>query len=316
MRLPDVEGWAIFARVVRTGSFSGAAAELGLSKATVSKSIARLEAQLGAHLILRTSRRLALTDIGRQSLVRAERMLAEAEAAESEATAQAATPRGRVKLTAPMQFGIEHVAPLLPELFAAYPDVTLDLHLTDEVLDLVGEGFDIAVRIAALADSSLRARRICAVHALLVGAPAYFAAHGRPAHPQDLLKHACLTYAYRSDPNRWRFVARDGAEVTVTPRGPLTANSGEAFLPLLRAGAGLAILPEFMIWKDVEAGLLEPVMCQWQILPLVALSLVMPPGGPRPARVSVVVDLLAKHLAAAPWARLLPPPEVSDAAPS
>lgn len=306
MPLPDFEAWAIFAKVVHTGSFSQAALDLGLSKATVSKAIARLEARLGAHLIQRTSRRLALTDIGRQSLVRAERMLGEAEAADLEASAQAATPRGKVRITAPVQFGIEHVAPLLPELFELYPEVTLDLHLSDQVVDLVGGGFDVAVRIATLADSTLRARRLCAIRHALVGAPSYFARHGTPVHPRDLAAHACLTYAYQADPNRWRFVSSQGEEIGVTPQGPLRANSGEAFLPLLRAGRGLAVLPEFMVWKDVEAGLLAPVMCGWLLAPL-SLNLVMPPGGPRPARVSVVIELLARHLAGAPWARMVPP---------
>jgi DNA-binding transcriptional LysR family regulator len=217
MRLPDFEAWAIFAKVIHAGSFSQAAVELGLSKATVSKAIARLETRLGAHLIQRTSRRLALTDIGRQSLIRAERMIAEAEAADLEASSQAASPRGRVRITAPVQFGNEHIAPLLPELFAAHPDVTLDLHLSDQVVDLVGEGFDLAVRIASLADSSLRARRLCAIHTVLVGAPAYFARHGRPEHPRDLLKHRCFTYAYQSDPNRWHFVSRSGEDAAVAP---------------------------------------------------------------------------------------------------
>lgn len=311
MPLPDFEAWALFAKVIQTGSFSKAAAELGLSKATVSKAITRLEERLGARLIQRTSRRIALTDIGRQGLVRAERMLTEAEAADMEATAQATTVRGRVRLTAPVQFGVEHVAPLLPELFATYPDVTVDLHLSDQTVDLVGEGFDLAVRITALADSSLRVRRLCDVRAVLVGAPSYLAAHGRPSHPRDLARHRCFAYAYQSDANRWRFVSPAGEEVAIVPEGPLRANSGEAFLPALRAGCGLAILPEFMIWPDVEAGRLEPVLCDWP-LPPVALNLVMPPGGPRPARVTAVIDLLARHLPAAPWARL-PPPEKARA---
>ena len=306
MPLPDFEAWAIFARVVQTGSFSQAAVELGLSKATVSKAVARLEARLGAHLIQRTSRRLALTDIGRQSIGRAERMVAEAEAADLEANAQAVTPRGRVRLTAPMQFGVEHVAPLLPELFELYPEVTIDLQLSDRVVDLVGEGFDLAVRIAALADSSLRARRLCAVRTLLVGAPTYFERRGVPTRPRDLAAQECLTYSYQSDPNRWHFVSATGESESVVPQGPLRANSGETFLPLLRAGRGLAILPEFLVWSDIAAGTLVPTMCDWTLAPG-ALSLVMPPGGPRPARVSVVIDLLARHLSAAPWARVLPP---------
>ena len=309
MQLPDFEAWAIFAKVARTGSFSRAAIELGVSKATVSKAVARLEARLGAHLVQRTSRRLALTDIGRQSVVRAERMVGEAEAADLEAHAQAVAPRGRVKLTAPIQFGVEHVAPLLPELFRLYPELTIDLELTDKVVDLVGEGFDLAVRIATLADSELRARRLCAVRMLLVGAPAYFERHGRPARPKDLVGHECLTYSYQSDPNRWHFVSADGETESVVPRGPLRANSGETFLPMLRAGHGLAILPEFFVWTDMEVGRLVPTMCDWTHAP-VSLNLVMPPGGPRPARVSVVIDLLARHLSAAPWAATIQTPAV------
>ena len=305
MSLPDFEAWAIFAKVVHAGSFSQAAAELGLSKATVSKAVTRLETRLGAHLIQRTSRRFALTDIGRQSVARAERMMSEAEAADHEATAQAIVPRGRVRLTAPVQFGIDHVTPLLPELFALYPEVTLDLHLSDAVVDLVGEGFDLAVRIAALADSTLRARRLCAVRTILVGAPAYFERRGIPVRPRDLALHDCFTYAYSPDPNRWHFTSSGGESETVMPHGPIRANSGEAFLPLLRAGCGLAILPEFIVWEDVEAGRLRPAMCDWRIAP-VSLNLVMPPGGPRPARVAVVIDLLSRHLSAAPWARPLP----------
>ena len=305
MRLPDFEAWAIFAKVVQTGSFSQAGTELGLSKATVSKAVARLEARLGAQLLQRTSRRVVLSDIGRLSLVRAERMLAEAEAADQEATSQSAQPRGRVRMTAPVQFGLEHIAPLLPELFRLYPELKLDLHLSDQLVDLVGEGFDIAVRIGKLADSSLRARRLCGMRTLLVAAPRYFETFGRPVHPQDLAQHRCLTYAYQSDPNRWRFTSPTGEDVSVVPQGPLRANSGEAFLPMLREGCGITVLPEFLIWKDIETGLIEPALCDWSIAPA-SLNLVMQPGGPRPTRVQVVVDLLARHLSSAPWARRLP----------
>lgn len=306
MRLPDLEAWAIFVKVVQLGSFSDAALELGISKATVSKALQRLEERLGARLIQRTSRRLAVTDIGRQSLLRAERMLAEAEGAESDATNQAAAPRGRVRLTAPVYFGVEHVAPLLPELFARYPDITLDLHLTDATVDLIGEGYDIAIRVANLADSSLRVRRLCAVRRILVGAPDYFAAHGTPEHPRDLATHACFIYMHDGEPARWRFTLPDGGEFSFTPTGPVRGNSAEAFLPLLRSGQGVAMLPEFMVWRDVDAGLLVPALCTTQAPPLM-LNLVTPPGGPRPARVTAVLDLLARRLSGARWARALPP---------
>ncbi|MGE4048591.1 MAG: LysR substrate-binding domain-containing protein, partial [Acetobacteraceae bacterium] len=256
--LPDLEAWAVFAKVAETGSFAAAASRLGLSKATVSKAIARLEARLGAPLLNRTSRRLSLTAIGRETAASAGGLLAEAERLETVARARSAEPRGVVRVAAPMSFGIAHLAPLLPDLLTAYPHLAIDLHLGDEVIDLIEGRFDLALRIAALGDSSLRARRLCGVRRLLVGAPSYLDANGRPAHPNDLLRHACFDYANLPVPNRWRFFHPSGDEVTISPTGRLRANNADVFRSALLAGLGLAVQPEFLVWQDVAAGRLEP----------------------------------------------------------
>jgi DNA-binding transcriptional LysR family regulator len=293
-KLPDFEGLAIFAKVVELRSFAGAAAELKLSKATVSKAVSRIEARLGARLINRTSRRLALTDAGRQLADRAAHILAEGEAAEDAALAQATAPRGLVRLAAPMSFGVMQIAPLLPEFLATYPEVSVDLHLSDAMIDLIGEGFDAAIRIAILPDSSLVARRLCEVLPYLVGSTAYLKKHGRPQHPADLAAHRCIEYSYTTRPEIWHFT-KDGKSTTVRPSGPLRVNNGDAMLPALIAGTGVGILPEFFLRNALAAGRLERLLPAWS-LPAGAVYWVTPPGGPRPKRVEVLADFLVDSL--------------------
>jgi DNA-binding transcriptional LysR family regulator len=295
-KLPDFEGLAIFAKVVETRSFAAAAAELNLSKATVSKAVGRVEAKLRTRLFNRTSRRLALTDAGRQLCRRAAHILAEGEAAEDEALAQSTAVRGLVRLAAPMSFGVLHIAPRLPEFLAAYPEVSIDLHLNDAMIDMVGGGFDAAVRIAALPDSSLVARRLCGMPRYLVASSAYLSSHGRPRHPLNLADHQCIGYGHAAAPETWRFTHKNGKTATVRPSGPLRVNNGDAMLPALIAGTGLGVLPEFILRDALADERLERVLPEWS-LPSSSVHWVTPPGGQRPKRVDILGEYLATSLA-------------------
>src|SRR5258707_5635591 len=221
-KLPDFEGLAMFAKVAEEGSFAAAATAMGVSVATLSGAVPRLEERLGGRLFNRTSRRLALTDYGRTLAERAARIYAEAEEAEDFARETSSRPRGLVKLAAPLSFGARWVASLLPEFFRTYPEISVDLHLTDAHADLIGEGFDAALRIAVLEDSSFVARLIAPVRRFVVASPAYIARHGRPRRPHDLVAHQCLSYANRSRPDVWRFTHwKTGEESAIRPAGPL-----------------------------------------------------------------------------------------------
>ena len=227
---------------------------------------------------------------------RAARLLADGEAAESEALAQSVAPRGLVRLAVPMTFGVKAVAPVLPEFLKAYPDVSIDLHLSDAMVDLIGEGFDMGLRIASLPDSSLIARRLCAMPRHTVAAPAYLKRHGRPTHPMQLAQHRCLGYAYLSTPGAWHYTNSKGEQASVRPAGPLRVNNGEALMPALLAGLGIADLPEFIVGDAIASGEVEVILKDWKQTEG-AVHLVMPPGGPRPARVEVLADFLTRHFA-------------------
>jgi len=294
--LPDLEGLAIFSRVAELRSFAAAASELKLSKATISKAVARVENRLGTRLLNRTSRRLVLTDAGRALLGRASGILAEGEAAESEALSQSADPRGLVRLAAPMSFGVIAIAPLVPEFLRLYPGIQIDLHLGDAQVDIIGDGFDAAIRIAALPDSSLIARKLCDMPLHLLAAPSYLKAHGRPRHPLQLAEHICLRYAYFATPDAWRFRESSGELATVRPSGPLRVNNGDAMLPALTAGLGLGVLPNFIAREAIAAGKLEVVLPEWSLIPSGAVHWIVPPGGPRPQRIELLGAFFANKL--------------------
>lgn len=302
-KLPDLEAWAIFAKVAELGSFARAASELSLSQATVSKAITRLESRIKTTLFHRTTRRVSLTGSGQAALERAQRILEEGQAVELDIAEQATNLSGLIRVAAPMSFGVARLAPMLPAFMLTHPGVELDIQLSDEQVDLVAQRFDLALRIATLADSSLRARRLCGVRILLVGAPAYFARHGRPTHPRELASHRALKYTYTRVGTIWRFKHRRQGEVSQEVPAQLYANNAEVFTAALHAGLGLALQPEFLAWQDLRSGVLETAMDDWYVEPI-ALHLVTPPGR-RPARVQALIDYLAGRLVGEPWASAL-----------
>lgn len=296
MRLPDLEAWAIFATVVEHRSFSAAATALGLSKATISKAITRLEAQTGASLFHRTSRRLALTETGSSLAERAARILADAQAIDECARESTTAPAGLVRLAVPMSFGLSHVGPIIARFLTRYPEIDLDLHLSDERVDLVGDGYDAALRIAALPDSSLRARKLRDVPVHIVAAPAYLERRGTPRHPSDLAQHDCFAYAYLSTPEQWRLVnAKSGEIVAIKPLGRLRTNNADAMLPALLAGHGITIAPEFIVASALTENKVVSFLTDWAP-PAIALHLITPPGRLRPRRVEALLEFLTEAL--------------------
>jgi DNA-binding transcriptional LysR family regulator len=210
-------------------------------------------------------------------------------------------PRGLVKLSAPLSFGTRWVAPLLPAFFHRYPDIAIDLHLADAQADLIGEGFDAALRIAILEDSSLVARLIRPVRRFLVASPGYIARNGCPQHPHDLGAHQCLSYANRAKRDVWRFTHRKtGEECAITPTGPLRGTSAEALLPTVLDGLAITELPEFIATQYFPEKQLEPILVDWG-MPEGGLYFVTPTARARPAKISALADYLIAALADAPW---------------
>ncbi|OWJ64779.1 LysR family transcriptional regulator [Inquilinus limosus] len=293
----------VFAQVVDSRSFSAAAARLGLSKSAVSKQIAKLEDRLGARLLNRTTRTLSPTDAGQDFYERCLRVAREVEEAERAITHLSAEPRGLLRLNAPASFGREYLAPLVPEMLARWPELRIEVLFEDRFVDVVAEGFDLVIRITRLQDSSLVARRIASCRRLLCAAPSYLERRGVPRSPADLLQHDCMLYSYATDQNEWEFVGPDGRLETVRVDGRLRANNAEVTLAALRAGAGLALSPDFIVGPDIAAGRLVPLLTGYEN-PFGAIYAVWPHNRNLAPKVRAVVDFLVERFAAEPiWER-------------
>jgi DNA-binding transcriptional LysR family regulator len=283
-----------FVRVVETGSFARAAERMGLSKPVLSRRVARLEAQLGARLLTRTARGARPTDIGQAYFSRASGILTDLESAQ-EVVAQAVTQiAGPIRLTGPISFGMAHLNAALAEFVQLHPKVELDIVLDDRRIDLTEGGYDLAVRIGSLPDSSLIARRIAPVRKAVVGSPSYLDRAGRPRTPADLSNHDILLYSGET----WRFRTAAGWEIVrVTP--VLRSNSGEMLRQAAEAGLGLCLLPTFIASPGIASGALEPVLTDYDPGDA-ALHAVMPPGRATTARVRALVDFLVDRFGPEP----------------
>ena len=289
-----------FVAVAEVKSFSEAARRLRLAKSAVSRQVGALEADLGVRLFHRTTRSLSLTEAGRGYFERAERILADLDEADLAVSHLQAAPRGRLRVSAPMSFGFLHLAPALSDFLVRYADVTVDVAMNDRFVDLVDEGFDVALRIATLPDSSLIARRLAPARRVICASPEYLAARGAPQSPDDLRAHACLFNSNLPSARDWRFVASDGSAWPVTVNGRLSANSGDALRIAALHGLGLANLPTFIVGADLKAGTLATVLDAFVAQDL-SINAVYPHSRHLSPTVRAFVDFLAKRFGPDPY---------------
>lgn len=288
----------IFSRVVAAGSMSAAGREMGLSPAVVSKRLRRLEDRLGTRLLQRTTRQIALTEAGQGFYERVVAILASIEEAEGFVTRRSALARGRLRVTAPTSFGRLHIAPHLGAFLEEYPHLSINLDLQDEFVDIVGDGYDVAIRIAELADSSLVARRLAPVHRVLCAAPSYLQRHGEPQSIADLASNHVSLAAQHQDP--WRLQGPDGLEI-VRINGPVRTNSSEVVREALLAGVGIALRSTWDIGPELRDGKLKIVMPAYRASKDVGLHAVYPSRRFLPAKVRVFIDFLAGLYGPSPY---------------
>lgn len=293
--LTDME---VFARVVGAGSMSAAGREMGLSPAVVSKRIRRLEDKLGTRLLQRTTRQIAMTEAGQGFYERVVAILASVEEAEAFVARGSAQARGTLKVTAPTSFGRMHIAPHLGRFLDANPDLSINLDLSDDFTDIVGEGYDLAIRIAELSDSSLVARRLAPVHRILVASPGYLEKHGTPSSIEDLAEnHVCIA-AVNQDP--WRLMGPSGIQVIRT-QAPVRTNSSEVVRESLIAGVGVALRSTWDIGPELRDGRLRIVLPEYRASKSVGLHAVYPSRRFLPAKVRVFIDFLAHLYGPSPY---------------
>lgn len=292
----------VFVRAVEDGSLTAAAKRLGVTTSYASKLVTRLEERLGARLLVRTTRKLALTEVGQAYYERCTEAIRELEAAEQIAAEQQQAPRGTLRVTLPTAFGTMFVIGAIAEFKATWPALKLELMFLDRQVDLIGEGFDVAVRIGDLGDGRLIARRLASTDRIVMASPAYLERAGVPREPGELAGHECLLYAYHAAPGRWRLRGPPG-EAAVDVAGSMVANHATMLVEAAVRGLGLIFVPVLLAAAELKAGRLRRVLPEWS-WPTGVFAM-YPPTPRVPAKTRVLVDFLVERLRVPPWAGLI-----------
>ena len=288
-----------FVRIVEAGSISRAAEQLDLAKSGVSRRLVELETRLGVRLLNRTTRRSSLTEAGRSYYEGAVKLLSDVAELDAQITGSETELEGRLRLAAPLSFGLAHLSPAIEEFARAHPEVLIDIDFSDRLIDLVAQGVDLAIRIAELRDSSLQARRICPIRRMLCASPAYLERHGMPQGPDDLQRHQVLLYDIGGGPVL-RLADGRGSERSLPVHPRLVANNGDFLRDMAVAGHGIVLTPTFVVWQAVAAGELVPVMRHSWPPPLNAYA-VYPQSRYLPRRARILIDFLAERFGDHPY---------------
>ena len=293
------EAVRIFAKVVETHGFTAAARDLGLSRSAVSKAISQLEHSLGAQLLNRTTRFVSPTDTGAVYYQRCVAILTDMDEADRAVAELQGEAKGSIRLNAPMSFGTLHLASALADFMARYPDIRIEATLNDRFIDPVEEGFDLTIRIAELADSSLIARKLAPARRVLCASPAYLRAHGEPQRPSDLKDHNCLHYGFLATGNVWHLSGEDGPQ-SITVNGTLCSNNAEMLMASVLKGAGIALVPTFIAGPDLQEGRLVTVMPAYRPTDI-AIHAIYPPSRHLSLKLRLLIDFLADRFGERPY---------------
>ena len=297
--MTDLNLMAVFARVVEAGSFAEAARRMTTSRSAVSKAVAKLEKELGARLLNRTTRYLSLTEIGASVSEHCTRMLSEAEQARKLVDSLTTAPRGLLRVSASVAFGTLHIAPALAVFLSRYPEIRIDLTITDRWVDLAEEGYDVAIRVTGDPPPNWVARKLAPVRRKLCATPGYFDQRGVPQSPADLVHHNCLDYTRSGEQGHWRFTGPDG-DISVPVTGPLHVDDDEALSQAVLGGLGIGLLPTFIIGKDLQSGKLQAALSEYIPVEQHVYAMYLPTRY-LPSKVRVFIDFLLAHIGTDPY---------------